>query len=60
MIGEHTDYKDGLVMPAAIDRWASVAVTPRSDGLLLLQSLNLDDTRSLDPATLAPLGDWTD
>ena len=60
LIGEHTDYNDGLVMPAAIDLWTFVAVTPRADGLLSLHSLNLDDTRSLDPAALAPQGDWTD
>ena len=31
IIGEHTDYNDGLAMPAAIDRWICVAAS-RSDG----------------------------
>ncbi|HRF60704.1 MAG TPA: galactokinase [Fimbriimonadaceae bacterium] len=32
LIGEHTDYHDGFVLPAAIDRWVVVAAT-RADGL---------------------------
>ncbi len=28
LIGEHTDYNDGFVMPAAIDRFTSVEITP--------------------------------
>ncbi len=31
MIGEHTDYNDGFVLPSAIDRHVLMAVTPRSD-----------------------------
>lgn len=31
LIGEHTDYNDGFVFPAAIDRAAYVAVRPRED-----------------------------
>lgn len=31
IIGEHVDYNDGLVLPAAIDRDVAVAVTPRRD-----------------------------
>ena len=26
IIGEHTDYNDGLAMPAAIDRWICAAI----------------------------------
>jgi galactokinase len=31
LIGEHTDYNDGFVLPAAIDRHALMAITPRAD-----------------------------
>ena len=31
LIGEHTDYNNGFVLPAAIDKAAYIAVTPRND-----------------------------
>lgn len=34
LIGEHTDYNDGFVLPFAIDREALVAVGRRADGQL--------------------------
>jgi galactokinase len=40
LIGEHTDYCDGFVMPAAIDFSTLVAISPRSDGRLLANSIN--------------------
>lgn len=36
IIGEHTDYNDGFVLPAAIDKAAWVAITPRTDNHILL------------------------
>src|SRR3954462_3963896 len=33
IIGEHTDYNDGFVLPAAIDKAVYVAITKRDDGL---------------------------
>lgn len=36
IIGEHTDYNDGFVLPAAIDKAAWVAITPRTDNNVLL------------------------
>src|SRR5882724_12507726 len=38
LIGEHTDYNDGFVMPAAIAFSTQVAVAPRSDRKLLIRS----------------------
>ena len=35
LIGEHTDYCDGFVMPAAIDFATIVAISPRTDGHLV-------------------------
>jgi len=39
LIGEHTDYNDGFVLPLAIDRRITVAAARRSDDLLRLVSL---------------------
>jgi len=38
LIGEHTDYNDGFVMPAAIAFSTYVAIAPRTDRKLLIQS----------------------
>ena len=38
LIGEHTDYNDGFVMPCAIDFTARIAIAPRNDKRLVLHS----------------------
>lgn len=38
LIGEHTDYNDGFVLPFAIDRATSVALSPRDDDRIRLIS----------------------
>ncbi|MYF17440.1 MAG: galactokinase, partial [Gemmatimonadetes bacterium] len=38
LIGEHTDYNEGFVFPAAIDRWVVVAVRSRADSLVRIYS----------------------
>jgi len=43
LIGEHTDYNDGFVMPAALEFATTVAAAPRPDGRLVVRSLNLDE-----------------
>jgi galactokinase len=43
MIGEHTDYNDGFVLPMAIDRATWIALRPRPDHLVRLYSLNLKE-----------------
>jgi galactokinase len=40
LIGEHTDYNDGFVMPLAIDRAAWIAARPRADRQVVLCSEN--------------------
>ena len=40
LIGEHTDYNDGFVMPCAIDFATYVAASPRADRKLYVESLN--------------------
>lgn len=43
IIGEHTDYNQGLAMPAAIDRWVVVALGPRAGGGLEVRGEDFDD-----------------
>ncbi|MBE2220967.1 MAG: galactokinase [Anaerolineae bacterium] len=42
LIGEHTDYNDGFVLPMAIDRSIYIALSPRADNRVELHSLDLD------------------
>jgi galactokinase len=47
LIGEHTDYNDGFVMPAAIHLSTWVAIAPRLDGKLVVHSANFSETVEL-------------
>jgi len=42
LIGEHTDYNDGFVLPVAIDRTVAVAAAPREDNTIRAYSLDFD------------------
>ncbi len=46
LIGEHTDYNEGFVLPAAIDKAAYLSVTPRNDDCINLYSIDLNDRYS--------------
>ena len=62
LIGEHTDYNQGLVMPAAIDFSTWVAIAPRHDRKLSVRSENFAETVELDldqPARQGR-GHWSD
>lgn len=48
LIGEHTDYNDGFVMPSAIDLYTWVAVAPRPDRKLVAHSDNFSETVEFD------------
>jgi galactokinase len=45
LVGEHTDYNDGFVLPLAIDRRVAVAAARRGDDLLRLVSLDKGERR---------------
>lgn len=40
LIGEHTDYNEGFVLPMAIDRAVWIALTPRTDHMVRVRSMN--------------------
>ena len=60
LIGEHTDYNDGLVLPAAIDKEIRFALRLTDSGRIRLAALDLDDTYEVAVADIAPLphGHW--
>jgi galactokinase len=62
LIGEHTDYNDGFVMPAAIGFYTWAALAPRSDRKLVIHSENFSTRAEFDldnlPSTRA--GQWSD
>ena len=65
LIGEHTDYHDGFVLPAAIDREVLIAAGPRSDQTLQVLATAYNehatiDLRTLQVAGLAGKTRWTD
>ena len=41
LIGEHTDYNNGFVLPAAIDKAAYIVITPRNDDQVNLHSVDM-------------------
>ncbi|WP_210588288.1 galactokinase [Streptomyces sp. GESEQ-35] len=62
LIGEHTDYNDGFVMPFALPHTAVAAVARREDGVLRLHSADVEGgVVELRPDDLAPGSDrnWT-
>ena len=48
LIGEHTDYNDGFVLPMAIDKEAAVAAVPRGDRRFRVHTVNFDETAEFD------------
>jgi galactokinase len=63
LIGEHTDYNLGFVLPVALDLATYVAAAPSADGKLRLYSENRAEQREFDVASLAnsqPAREWTD
>ncbi len=62
LIGEHTDYNDGYVMPAAIAYSTHVAGGPAPDRVVSVASASVDATAAfdLDALETGRAGDWTD
>jgi galactokinase len=61
LIGEHTDYAEGFVMPAAIDFATLAGISPRSDGKIVIYSENYSTEREFQAAALPTPGKhWSD
>jgi galactokinase len=62
LIGEHTDYNDGFVLPAALGLAAWVAGAPRADGRLVVHSEHAGEHRewNLRETEPAPARHWSD
>lgn len=66
LLGEHVDYNDGFVLPAAIDRATWIAFRPSDSDQTTLWAADFDHRAVFSPATLAdktqpdgsPLPDW--
>ena len=60
IIGEHTDYNQGFVLPAAIDRHVALALRPRRDHRLALHSDRYQAAVELDAMPSRRQGNWGD
>jgi len=55
LIGEHTDYNDGFVLPAAIEFYCWGVAAPRKDGKLVIYSENFNEAVEASLDSLSPL-----
>lgn len=60
LIGEHTDYNDGFVFPAAIDKGIALAIQKSETHQSTVLAFDKDETHVFDLDTIHPLknGDW--
>jgi len=54
LIGEHTDYNNGFVLPAAIDKYVQVAIGKRTDGNIHMAAIDLNKTATVSIQNLKP------
>lgn len=60
VIGEHTDYNEGFVLPAAIDRFGHVAASKRDDDLVSLYAQEFDERYEIKLSDIHPIEhSWT-
>lgn len=60
LIGEHTDYAEGFVMPAAINFATLAGISPRSDGKIAIYSENQGEQKVFDGVQANRSKHWTD
>jgi len=66
LLGEHVDYNDGFVLPAAIDRATYIAFAPADKDFSTLVAVDMDQQASFTPQTISsktqvngsPLPEW--
>lgn len=54
LIGEHTDYNEGFVLPAAINKAAYIALNKREDDRIVLHSADWNQTFEINLSEIAP------
>lgn len=60
LIGEHTDYNNGFVLPAAIDKAAYVGISRRFDNEIHLHAADINESHQTDMDTLfSPQQHWS-
>ncbi len=57
LIGEHTDYNDGFVMPAAIERSVLMLAAPSNTGRIQVHALNYNQSSTFSIEGVQPTGD---
>jgi galactokinase len=62
LLGNHTDYNQGLVLALAVDRFVYLASTPRTDGVIELASTAFPEREKFSTSNLAknPSATWAD
>ncbi|MFQ3597093.1 MAG: galactokinase [Chloroherpetonaceae bacterium] len=60
LIGEHTDYNDGFVMPFALPHSTWIAFSPRTDDIVELHSLDFHQTASFSLSSFEKSKGWID
>ena len=54
LIGEHTDYNNGFVLPAAIDKCVQVAIAKRTDGAIHMHAIDLQESVIIPAVAIQP------
>jgi galactokinase len=57
-IGEHVDYNDGFVMPAAIDKGICYAIAPNRSNLLNFYSIDFEEELSVEIRSFTKTTSW--
>ena len=60
LIGEHTDYNDGFVLPMAIDREVRIALQPRDDRVVRVHALDLGEAATFQLGELSRGQGWAE
>ncbi|WP_020392992.1 galactokinase [Kribbella catacumbae] len=60
LIGEHTDYNDGIVLPIALPNQITISASARTDGVIAVASSGQNDVITFELDSLAPgsVKDW--
>src|SRR5215469_5657090 len=62
LMGEHTDYNEGFVLPTAIGFYVRIAISPRPDSKFVMRSTEFEQNFDFDLVNLPQrkLGSWCD